>query len=65
MKKLTLRMKSLEFKVTAATNGYLAACFIGDEAEKARLRDELHTYIDVNLDTMDEMFKITFGSIKG
>lgn len=55
----TKRLAALELRRQAAQSEFTAAALLGDTKEMERLRDNLHTFLDAQLDTTAEMFRET------
>lgn len=53
MKNLGLQGTAVDLRRQAALTQYLAACMVGSDAEKLTLRDNLHSLLDLQLDSLD------------
>lgn len=52
-------LSAIELRRQAAVSEFTAAALTGDQKEMNRLRDNLHTYLDAQLDQLAELMKIT------
>jgi hypothetical protein len=51
------RLAALELRRQAALNEFSAAALTNDQKEMARLRDNLHTFLDASLDMTAEILR--------